>query len=175
MVWARVGLVCLGFGTWATAALPEASSTMLYSYKHWEVEYVTFDDGSSACLAEVDATTDSFTVWLYADTSVQLQFYSTSWDFGDTGETANLKVQIDSRGDWTLNDAQLYLNSVLFTLPDSDSAVDFLLEVAGGNRLYLRSDSGEDVMDYSLAGSRASMSELIDCGNRIAGDANPFN
>lgn len=159
----------------ATMAGAESSSQTLYSYKHWEVEFVTFDDGAVACLAEVDASSDSFTIWTYPDTSVKLQFYSTSWDFGDNGDTADLQVQIDRRGPWTLNAAELYLNSVLFTLPDSDTAVDFLLEVAGGNRLYLRSDTGEDVIDYSLAGSHASMSAMIDCGNSIAGDGNPFN
>lgn len=159
----------------ATSVSAETSSTTLFSHKNWEVEFVTFDDGSVACLAEVDATTDSFTIWTYTDNSVRLQFYSTSWDFGDTGETADLEVQIDRRSPWTLNDAELYLNSVLFTLPDSDTAVDFLLEVANGNRLYLRSDSGEDVVDYSLAGSSASMSAMIDCGNGISGDGNPFN
>ncbi len=159
----------------ATMAGAEASSQSLYSHKNWEVEFVTFDDGTVACLAEVDATTDSFTIWTYPDTSVRLQFYSTSWDFGDTGETADLQVQVDRRGPWNLNAAELYLNSVLFTLPDNDTAVDFLLEIAGGNRLYLRSDTGEDVIDYSLAGSHASMSAMIDCGNAIAGDGNPFN
>jgi hypothetical protein len=172
---ARIGSACSILAFCATAGFAETSSTMLYSHKHWEVEFVTFDDGTVACLAEVDATTDSFTLWVYPDTSVRLQFYSTSWDFGDTGDTANLGVQIDSRAGWTLNDAELYLNSVLFTLPDSDVAVDFLLEVAGGNRLYLRSDTGENVMDYSLSGSRASMDALIDCGNNISGDGNPFN
>ncbi len=165
---------CLLAGSAAVAGA-EATSQSLYSYKHWEVEFVTFDDGSVACMAEVDATTDSFTVWTYPDTSVRLQFYSTSWEFGDTGETANLQVQIDSRGAWTLNEAELYVNSVLFTLPDNDSAVDFLAEVAGGNRLYLRSQTGEDVINYSLAGSRASMTALIDCGTEISGDGNPFN
>lgn len=159
----------------ALPALGETTSDMLYSHKHWEVEFVTFDDGSVACLAEVDATSDSFTVWIYPDASVQLQFYSTSWDFGDPGSTANLGVQIDGRTGWTLNDAELYKNSVLFGLPDDDTAVEFLGEVAGGTRLYLRNDAGEDVMDYSLSGSRASMDALIECANTITGDANPFN
>ncbi len=172
---AKLGLGGLVVAFSASVAASETQSTKLYSYKHWEVEFVAFDDGSVACLAEVDANTDSFTLWVYPDTSVRLQFYSTSWEFGDTGETADLKVQIDRRADWTLNDAELYLNSVLFTLPDSVAAVDFLLEVAKGNRLYLRSQSGENVMNYSLAGSQASMTALIDCGDEIAGDGNPFN
>ncbi|MGQ0610917.1 MAG: hypothetical protein ACT4N9_07420 [Paracoccaceae bacterium] len=157
------------------AAMAEASSNMLYSYKDWEVEFVAFDDGSVACLAEVDATTDSFTFWIYPDAEARLQFYSTDWDFGDTGETADLEVQIDGRTAWTLTSADLYLNSVLFTLPDDDAAVEFLLEVTNGNRLYLRNDSGEDVRDYSLAGSAASMQALIECADTIISSGNPFN
>lgn len=156
-------------------AVAEATSDILYSHKNWEVEFVTFDDGSIACLAEVDATTDSFSVWIYPSAELRLQFYSTSWDFGDTGDTADLGVQIDRRTGWTLTDAELYLNSVLFTLPEDDAAVEFLLEVANGERLYLRNDAGEDVMNYSLAGSKASMQALIECADTIITSSNPFN
>ncbi len=158
----------------ATMTLAETSSSTLYQYKNWEVEFVTYDDGTVACLAEVDDTTDSFTVWVHPDASVSLQFYSTAWDFGDTGETANLGVQIDRRAGWTLNDAELYLNSVLFNLPDDNSAVEFLGEVAAGTRLYLRAENGDDVINYSLSGSRASMNALIECANTITADGNPF-
>ena len=68
----------------------------------------------------------------------------------------------------------MYKNSVLFNLPDSDVAVKFLVEIAAGTRLYLRSEDGAPVQDYSLAGSRASMSALIDCGNALKTPGNPF-
>ena len=84
-------------------------------------------------------------------------------------------MQIDGRTGWTLTAAELYLNSVRFTLPEGDAAVEFLLEVAGGERLYLRNDAGEDVMNYSLAGSKASMQALIECADTIITDGNPFN
>lgn len=157
------------------AALAEARTETLFEHKHWEVEVVEFEDGTYACLAEVDATTDSFTLWLYADNTVKLQFYSTSWDFGE-GDTADLEVQIGSRSPWNLSDADLYKNSILFNLPDSDVAVRFLTEVAQGNRLYLRSASGEPVMDYSLSGSSASMEALGLCGDALRqADGNPFD
>lgn len=153
----------------------ETTSQTLFTHKNWEVELVTYDDGSFACLAEVDAGTDSFTLWTYGDSSVRLQFYSTEWDFGDTGDTADLSVEIDRRGAWTLPDAELYQNSVLFNLPDSDESVSFIVEVANGTTLHLRSDSGEGVKDYSLAGSSASIGALIDCNETLAGGSNPFN
>ena len=105
-----------------------------------------------------------------------MQFYSTEREFGEAGDTADLEVQIDRRGQWTLNEAELYKNSVLFNLPDSDAGMRFLVEVARGNVLYLRSASGEDVQSYSRAGSQASMDALVDCGEVIAGNSsNPFN
>lgn len=164
----RSVLGATGLGFVATLAGAEPTSEMLYQYKHWEVEVVSYDDGSFACLAEVDATSDSFSIWTYQDQSVRLQFYSTSWEFGE-GDTANLEIQIDRRGPWSMTDAELYQNSILFDLPDSKAGVRFLVEVAQGSRLYLRTEAGESVMDYSLAGSRASMDKLIECGNAISG------
>ena len=165
----------LVLGGAAGAAVAETTSQTLFSHKHWEVELVSYDDGSSACLAEVDAGTDSFTLWTYGDSSVRLQFYSVDWDFGDTGDTADLSVEIDRRGAWSLTEAELYQNSVLFNLPDSDKSVDFIVEVANGTTLHLRSATGEGVMDYSLAGSSASIAALIDCNETLAGGTNPFN
>lgn len=153
-------------GLFVAPALADPVSTSLYKYKHWEVEAVQYDDGSVSCLAEVDATTDSFTIWVNQDQSVRLQFYSTSWEFGE-GDTADLQVKIDRRSPWTLTGAELYKNSILFDLPDSDASVNFLVEVAQGQRAYLQTASGEPVIDYSLSGSHASMDALIECGNAI--------
>ena len=170
-----LGPDCLGPCGFCAAGGAEPSSQTLFSHKHWEVEIVGFDDGSFACLAEVDATTDSFTVWVYADQSVRLQFYSTSWEFGE-GDTADLQVQIGRRSPWNLTGAELYKNSILFDLPDSNQGVNFLVEVAQGSRLYLRTAQGEGVKDYSLAGSQASMNALIECADALKGNSkNPFN
>lgn len=158
-------------------AMAETTTSMLYQHKHWEVEYVQFDDGTVACLAEVDANTDSFSVWYYQDGAFRLQFYSEEWQFGEDGGTTDIQVQVDRREPWSLTGADLYKNSVLFYLPDSDAGVRFLVEVAQGTRLYLYDADGQGVKDYSLQGSRASMDVMIDCGNQIstAGSGNPFN
>jgi hypothetical protein len=56
------------------------------------------------------------------------------------------------------------------------SAIRFLTEVAQGNRLYLGTATGEPVMEYSLAGSNASMRALGECGDALAEtDRNPFD
>lgn len=172
MIW-RAGFCVALMMAVAGTAFAEASSEMLYQYKHWQVEGVTFDDGTYACLAEVSDTHESFSIWTYPDRTVKLQFFSDAWDFGE-GDTANLQVEIDHRSPWILTGAELYQNSVLFDLPDGDDSVNFLVEVAGGTRLYLRTEDGSDVQNYSLYGSSASISKLVDCGNAIAGDLNPF-
>ena len=161
----------------ATVGVADAQqSEVLFSHKHWQVEVVGWDDGSVGCVAQVSAPGESFSIWTFPDGAVQLQFYSTAWNFGE-GDTADLEVQIDRRAPWNLTGAELYQNSVLFYLPDDKAGVDFIVEVARGTRLYLRSADGLDVQNYSLAGSRASIDALVDCGdviqNRTPG--NPFN
>jgi hypothetical protein len=166
-----VGLACL-----AGPSLADPTSETLFKHKNWEVELVTFDDGTTACLAEVDATTDSFTVWLYQDATFKLQFYSQEWDFGDPGDRADLQLRVDRRGPWNLTQAELYKSSVLFTLPDNDTGVRFLVEVAQGRDLLLATAAGEGVKSYSLAGSSASMRAMLECGDAITGNnSNPFN
>lgn len=174
----------MGFRTFMAAALMVAmagsagaqQSEVLFSHKHWQVEVVGWDDGSVGCVAQVSAPGESFSIWTFPDGAVQLQFYSTAWQFGE-GDRADLQVQIDRRSPWNLTDAELYQNSVLFYLPDSQAGIDFIVEVARGNRLYLRADDGSDVQNYSLAGSRASIDALIECGNVIGrqNPGNPFN
>ena len=151
-------------------------SEVLFSHKHWQVEIVGWDDGSVGCVAQVSAPGESFSLWTFPDGAGQLQFYSTAWSFGE-GQTADLQVQIDRRAPWNLTGAELYQNSVLFYLPDDQAGVNFIVEVAQGSRLYLRSADGSDVQNYSLAGSRASIDALIDCGDVIQNKTpgNPFN
>lgn len=168
---ASLALLCLA----PQSALAESTAEILFQHKHWEVEIVAFDDGTFACLAEVDAQSDSFTIWLYADYEVSLQFFSTSWEFGE-GDTADLQVQIGNREPWSLTAADLYQNSILFTLPEGDPAIRFLTEVSQGSRLYLGTAAGEPVMNYSLAGSSASMAALGECGETLRQtDRNPFD
>ena len=155
------------------AARAEAQSEVVFSHKHWTVEAVAFDDGSFGCVAQVSAPGDSFSLWVLQDQTVKLQFYSDDWQF-DEG-AADLMIQIDRRSPWTLNDADLYENSVLFTLGDDDAAYGFIKEIARGSRLYLMDDGGDGVKDYSLAGSSASISALAECGDVLANDpSNPF-
>ena len=173
----RIVYPLCAIGLMATAASAEAQYKTLYQHKAWEVQVVGFDDGTLSCLAQVSDANESFTLWADAEYLVKLQFYSADWDFGE-GETADLEVEIDRRSPWTLNAAELYLQSVLFNLPNSDSGTKFLLEVVKGNTLFLRDKDGMDVRSYSLAGSSASIQALTNCVDAISSgnaDDNPFN
>ncbi|OYW54273.1 MAG: hypothetical protein B7Z10_02175 [Rhodobacterales bacterium 32-66-7] len=141
-------------------------SQILFSHKSWQVEVWALTDGSFACEAKVSAPGDSFSIWTYPTGDVQVEFYSSAWQFGE-GQSAELQMQIDGRVPWTQSGATLSQNSVLFYLPDDAAGIDFIVEVARGNRLYLRDADGNDVKDYSLAGSRASIDALIECGTAI--------
>ncbi len=172
----RMGLAAALVAAWVAGQATAQESEVLFSHKHWQVSIVGWDDGTVGCVAEVKAPGESFSIWTFQDGAVQLQFYSTAWEFGE-GQTADLGVQIDRRAPWSLTGAELYKNSVLFYLPDSKAGVNFITEVARGNRLYLRDDHGSDVQNYSLAGSSASISALVDCGDVITKKTpgNPFN
>lgn len=157
------------------AASGETQSETVFQRGAWEVQAVAFDDGTTSCVAQVTDPTDSFSIWADKDSTVKLQFYSESWDFGE-GTSADLEVQIDRRAPWNMTNAELYKQSVLFTLPVGDESTNFVLEVMRGKRLYLRNDSGDDVIDYTLAGSSASIQALIDCVGALGGGSkNPFN
>lgn len=171
----RSGLVVAALLTVAVSAEAQESE-VLFAHKHWQVSVVGWDDGSIGCVAEVTAPGESFSIWTFPDGAVQLQFYSSAWEFGE-GQTADLGVQIDRRAPWSLTGAELYQNSVLFYLPGDQAGTNFISEVARGNRLYLRDDDGTDVQNYSLSGSSASIGALVECGEVITKrtPGNPFN
>ncbi|MFT4151038.1 MAG: hypothetical protein QM656_12645 [Paracoccaceae bacterium] len=172
----RLGLAIAAAAMFSAPASAEPYSEVLFSHKHWQVSGVGFEDGSLACKAEVSAPGDSFALWVFQDGTLRLQFYSTQWQF--EGGTANLRVQIDRRPDWTLTNAELYQNSVLFDLPSGNDSARLLVEISQGQKLFLRSESNEDVIWYSLSGSRASMDALIACSDALSqsgGKSNPAN
>ncbi|MCU0801835.1 MAG: hypothetical protein MUD11_08665 [Rhodobacteraceae bacterium] len=167
----------LRFATLALATLCSAASAqdseIVFQRGAWLVEIVRFDDGELACSARVTEREDTFAIWVFQDGYTQLQLYSPDWQFGET--SANLVVQIDRRAEWTLNNAQLTQNSVLFNLTDEDDAVDLLVEIARGNTFKVRNEQGQAVIDFTLAGSSASMQTLGDCEIALGRvGANPF-
>ena len=173
----EIGLVvamAAGLAAQGGVACAEAQSEVIYSHKAWEVKIVGFDDGTFSCLAQVTDGDRSFSMWSGAEEAVNLQFFDESWDMGE-GDTADLSVEVDSRGAWSLTGAELHLQSVFFDIPDSNDGIRFMEEVMRGDTLYLSNEAGDLVDSYSLAGSRASISALIECVGALKSDTNPFN
>ncbi len=79
----------------AAMVMPAAAqqSEVLFQHKHWRVELVAWDDGVLGCQATVGTDSESFSLWTFQDSTVQMQFYSKSWDFGE-GDSADLQVQV---------------------------------------------------------------------------------
>lgn len=142
----------------------------LLNHKHWYVQVVSFDDGSLACEASVQGDTESFSIWTYPDQTLEIQFYLEDKWFGEEETSNDIEVEIDRRGAWDMTDAVFYKNSIFFTLPSDnwDLALDFVGEVARGNRLYLRNDVGADQAWFSLAGSSRSIGVLAECQELIS-------
>jgi hypothetical protein len=159
----------------AMMALPAMAqqSEIVFSRGAWLVEIVKFDDGTLACSARVTQGEDTFAIWSFQDGYTQLQLYSPEWTFPDS--KADLVLQIDRRPQWDVSDAELNENSVLISLSDDKDAVDLLIEIARGNRVYVRNAQGNPVINFTLAGSRASMQTLGECETAIGEvSGNPF-
>ncbi|MFC6687404.1 hypothetical protein [Jhaorihella thermophila] len=138
-----------------------SDSRVVFRHKAWELRVAAFDDGTLSCIAQVRPSNGTtFAIWADGQT-VKLQFFSDMWAFGNT--TGDVVARIDRRAGWNLNSANLYKNSVIFTLPGGDPSTRFLLEIARGNVIRLNHRSGQRMGQWSLAGSRATMQKLIEC------------
>ena len=146
--------------TFLTAAF--AQSRVVYSYKAWELRVVALDNGTLSCVAQVRPSNGTtFAIW--ADgRNVKLQYYATVWNFGSSSYYEDVVARIDSRPQWNLRDAEFYKNSVIFTMPEGKGSTRFLREVAAGNTMRLYRN-GQRMGRWSLAGSRATMTKLVDC------------
>ena len=58
----RMGIAAVAL-TVCGAAAEAQQSEVLFSHKHWSVSIVGWDDGSVACVAEVTAPGEAFSIW----------------------------------------------------------------------------------------------------------------
>jgi len=157
----RVFVMALAAAFLLVTSASADQSRVLYRHKAWEVRVAAFDDGSLHCIAQVRPTNGTtFAIWADGRT-IKLQFYANNWNFGNS--TANVVARIDRRAGWNLNNANLYKNSVIFTMPGGNGSTRFLLQIANGNTLYLNQRNGLQMGYWTLAGSKASMRKLTEC------------
>ena len=147
------------------AASAQPYENYYYGHKAWTVHVVTFADNSLACRARVSEPGASFSIWADGYSAVQLVFSRSDWFFAESRK--DIVVQIDRRADWDLTDADFIGDRIEFWLPSGDAADRFLGEIVRGNTMKLFSATGRFVEDWSLAGSSASISKLIECTRRL--------
>lgn len=160
--------VCVTACAFAPPVSAASRDTRIYQYKNWEVRLVTWDDGSSSCVAEVSYVNgDAFSIWQDKSGGIRLQLYSPDWNFGAKDRYADIELQVDNHNYWRVAKADFYKNSVLIDPPDDSSTHQFLAEIKTGNQLFLYAGNGKRQSDYSLAGSQASLDAMGSCLARL--------
>jgi hypothetical protein len=157
-------LLILALACSAVSANAETKVELLFSKVNWKTERVTFDDGDVGCVAEVrnQDGTEVMSFWRFKNT-YRLQFYSISWEFGESGK-ADVKLKIDDLDSWNLKNSELYKNSVLFDIPPGKENGDaFVAELRGGKFIVLQGAEAVGYRNYSLLGAAEAIDHLESC------------
>lgn len=147
----------------AGTAAAKSETRIVFARGDWEVRAVRWDDGGTACLAEVRGAADAFTIFADRRHPVRLQFYSSQWVFGARQRYADLQIKVDTGAPMPIARADLYRQSALFELPAGPAGHRILSQIEHGHTLYLRDGQGRRVKSYSLVGSGAAMKALAGC------------
>jgi hypothetical protein len=148
----------------AVPASAEPKVETLFSKVNWTTERVTFDDGDVGCVAEVKNQngTEVMSFWRFKDT-YRLQFYSKTWNFGESG-TSDVNLKVDDLKSWDLKNSDLYKNSVLFDLPTGkENGARFVAELRGGKFIVLQGAGAVGYRNYSLLGADEAIKHLESC------------
>lgn len=150
------------------AAWAASKSVTVFSYRQWDVQRVSWPDGTMSCDAEIVYDNgDSVAIWADRKNPYRIQFYSADWSFGAKDSYDTVDVQVDNNNSYSVTNADFYKSSIFFDLPDNATGNKFLSQLAAGNRLYLYDSTGKQQTDYSLSGSQASINALTSCVNGL--------
>lgn len=151
----------------AGGAVAKTRTQVVFARGDWEVRAIRWDDGSSACLAQVHSARDALSIFADRKNPVKLQFFSTAWDFGDKEQYAGLQIRIDAGAPLAIERADLFRQSALFDLPAGGEGHRILSGIEHGRVLHLRDARGRRVKSYSLAGSQEALAALARCVRRL--------
>ncbi len=160
------GAVLIGLPN-AAVAEPKALGRVIFKSGDWRVQVISFADGGTFCLADVRQKKSAFSIWTNGRGTVRLVFSAQDWKFGRAA--ADLRVRIDKRPQWKLDNAQLAGQTAVFELPRDKNGSGFLRQVMAGNRLVLLNRKGAALKEWSLRGSKSALTELIGCDAALAG------
>ena len=161
----------------ATFAAPMASasdleSELLFSRGAWEVE-VTYDPGDESfwCSASTfNRTNQSFSLVAYDNGGFLLLVGDPVWRLSE--RPIRFLVDID-RSRWTI-DGDAEDSYVSLMMNDADKAFRFVQQLMGGNAVAVLNDTEKRLATFSLSGSYAAITQLMDCWDKIS-NRDPFS
>ncbi|MDP2063815.1 MAG: hypothetical protein Q8Q63_00975 [Phaeovulum sp.] len=162
----RILITFLAFTLGATATLAQPyDTTRLFTRGAWYVE-LTHDtsDGELWCSAETrNNEAQTFSVTTYDDGAVILFVFDDRWALAS--RDVDFLVNID-RQRWTISG---YADGIgiSVTLDDKAQSDEFLVDLARGNSVSVANADGRRIAAFSLSGSSAALSTLMDCWTSI--------
>jgi len=151
----------------------------LYSRGYWRLDLNQHSDGSQSCESRtVNSESYVFNMFTLSTGDYVIQFENEAWDFGTDELNQDFVVEIDRRGAWNLNGTKWSNKIRTVVTPPNSGLSRFFNEVARGNTLYLRNDSGNEIARFSLRGTSATLNQHRACERRIFSgfrSNDPFN
>ena len=161
-------LLFLGF---PLSAQERYETTQLFSWNQWSVmlTYDTVDDGFWCSAETTNSTSQTFSITTHDDGAIALFVFDYSWNIEP--RLVSFMVDIDySR--WYI-DGQATGSAVSVFISDPTNAINFLEQLAAGSAVAILNDAGSRLAVFSLRGSSASITNLMECWDRIL-DRDPF-
>ena len=149
----------LPYTSFSTEVFDEKS---LFKKGHWEVVLLRYDDRSTACIARNSSGNKEFQIYVNGDVEELAIFY----DDSNVNETLKLfQFAVDDYASWYSESP--FLDSgwlIMDLISGSDKAVTELIqEIRKGQELFHLDDNNKIISNFSLKGSAASISELVNC------------
>lgn len=150
-------------------ALPQTGlaqeSHRMFSHKHWVVDVVDSQAGYLWCSAATrNAAGDHFSIglWPNGDVTIYTQFWGV--DFG--GQHRFQPVMDIDYQRWTLLNSQRQGNGMMSWV-GGDGLRSLLGDLQRGRAVAFKRNDGGNFASFSLAGSRAAIDALKQCGDYI--------
>ena len=158
--WA-LAMVCAA----APGLAAEYDVTRLFAKGEWSVD-LTYNTAENItwCAADTENRAGQwFSIVAYDEGGAAVFLGDPQWQLSP--RDIRLRLDIDySR--WDI-DAEAAEESVVFFLSGAEAAPDFLVELMRGSAISAFNDDGDQLAEFSLTGSHAAMTELIECWQRI--------
>ena len=149
----------LPYTSFSTEVFDEKS---LFKKGDWEVVLLRYNDRSTACIARNSSKNKEFQIYVNADVEELAIFYD------DSNVNESLKIfqfAVDDYASWYSESPFLDSGWLIMDLNSgSDKAVTELIqEIRKGQELFHLDDNNKIISNFSLKGSAASISELVNC------------